>query len=208
LLSINALSLLIKNMSKKIIIFLIILIILLALVGYWYYYKTSSSTNATINSFEECVAAGNPVMESYPRQCRANGQIFVEELPSQLTREEALLIASQSSACSVVGNLGDNVVYNENSRTWWIDLERTPELEKDGCKPACVVNEETETAEVNWRCTGLIEPKESAGEAIWRLFIQKYPKYAETSLITIEKETENYARGSVSFAPGEPGGLF
>jgi len=33
-----------------------------------------------ITSFEECVAAGNPVMESYPRQCRANGQLFVEEI--------------------------------------------------------------------------------------------------------------------------------
>lgn len=31
-----------------------------------------------IASFEECVAAGNPVMESYPRQCSANGQTFVE----------------------------------------------------------------------------------------------------------------------------------
>lgn len=31
-------------------------------------------------SFEECVAAGNPVMESYPRQCRADGQTFVEKM--------------------------------------------------------------------------------------------------------------------------------
>lgn len=34
-----------------------------------------------INNFEECVKAGNPVMESYPRQCSADGEIFVEELP-------------------------------------------------------------------------------------------------------------------------------
>lgn len=33
-----------------------------------------------ITSFEECVDAGNPVMESYPRQCAANGQTFVEEI--------------------------------------------------------------------------------------------------------------------------------
>lgn len=33
---------------------------------------------AEITSFEECAAAGNPVMESYPRQCRADGQTFVE----------------------------------------------------------------------------------------------------------------------------------
>ena len=32
----------------------------------------------TIDSFEECAAAEFPVMESYPRQCMANGQTFVE----------------------------------------------------------------------------------------------------------------------------------
>ncbi len=35
-------------------------------------------TEAAITTFEECVAAGNPVMESYPRQCRAGGTTFVE----------------------------------------------------------------------------------------------------------------------------------
>ncbi|MDP7079786.1 MAG: Kazal-type serine protease inhibitor domain-containing protein [Candidatus Undinarchaeales archaeon] len=34
-----------------------------------------------IDSFEECIAAGNPAMESYPRQCRsAGGRTFTEEI--------------------------------------------------------------------------------------------------------------------------------
>jgi len=34
-----------------------------------------------INSFEDCVSAGNPIMESYPRQCRTeDGKHFVEEI--------------------------------------------------------------------------------------------------------------------------------
>lgn len=33
-----------------------------------------------VTDFESCAAAGNPVMESYPRQCRANGQTFVEDV--------------------------------------------------------------------------------------------------------------------------------
>ncbi len=36
----------------------------------------------TISSFADCAAAGNPIMESYPRQCRAGGKTFVEELPT------------------------------------------------------------------------------------------------------------------------------
>lgn len=35
-----------------------------------------------VMNFDECVAAGNAVMESYPRQCRsADGQLFVEDVP-------------------------------------------------------------------------------------------------------------------------------
>ncbi len=37
---------------------------------------------ASIDSFEDCAAAGNPVMESYPRQCRTpDGQHFTEIIP-------------------------------------------------------------------------------------------------------------------------------
>ena len=45
-----------------------------------------------ISSFAECVAAGNAVMESYPRQCKtADGENFVEDvdLPIDLSQEEA-----------------------------------------------------------------------------------------------------------------------
>ncbi len=37
----------------------------------------NDSVTDAIDSFEECVAAGNPVMESYPRQCRAGDRTFV-----------------------------------------------------------------------------------------------------------------------------------
>lgn len=38
----------------------------------------------TITSFEECVAAGNPVMLSHPGQCSANGQTFIEDIGNQM----------------------------------------------------------------------------------------------------------------------------
>lgn len=35
----------------------------------------------SINSFDECAQAGNPIMESYPRRCRTpEGKTFVEEI--------------------------------------------------------------------------------------------------------------------------------
>ncbi len=37
-----------------------------------------------VDSFEDCVAAGNPVMESYPRQCIHDDEHFVEEVEIEL----------------------------------------------------------------------------------------------------------------------------
>ncbi|MFC1700850.1 hypothetical protein ACFLZ0_01815 [Patescibacteria group bacterium] len=78
----------------------------------------------------------------------------IKENMPLIFNEEIHAIAINSKECSMAGVLTDDYFYNENSKTWWIDLERIPELEKDGCNPACVVNEETKTAEVNWRCAG------------------------------------------------------
>jgi len=33
-----------------------------------------------ITNFKECEAAGNPIMESYPRRCAANGETFIEDI--------------------------------------------------------------------------------------------------------------------------------
>ena len=35
----------------------------------------------SIDSFEDCMGVGNPIMESYPKQCRtSDGKHFVEEI--------------------------------------------------------------------------------------------------------------------------------
>ena len=48
--------------------------------------KGGDNAVAEINSFEDCVAAGNPVMESFPRQCRTeDGQLFAEEVEGDQT---------------------------------------------------------------------------------------------------------------------------
>ncbi|RZN33651.1 MAG: hypothetical protein EFT35_10340 [Methanophagales archaeon ANME-1-THS] len=72
---------------------------------------------------------------------------------SKMTIEEAMAIA-RNSDCVQIGRLTDACMYNEYTRTWWIDLD--PFTPKEGCNPACVVYEDTKTAEINWRCTGLL----------------------------------------------------
>ena len=207
-----------------------------------------------INNFEECVAAGNPVMETYPRQCSADGKSFTEDIKHVCTEQESLATACTADYNPVCGEIGLNMgktVYqtfsngcsacaamkvvsytpgecpkekttdmcgdnkgdyltlteaidaakssecgndividcscpqgyrkegeicnpecyysspkclapstqceksyfcNAGTGTYWINMNIT----KQGCNPACVINVENKSAEINWRCTGLI----------------------------------------------------
>jgi hypothetical protein len=54
-----------------------------------------------IASFVECVAAGYPVMESYPRQCHVPGGLtFVEEIPIPMTAESCTAARGHWNDCS------------------------------------------------------------------------------------------------------------
>ncbi|MDD5376828.1 MAG: hypothetical protein PHH16_01800 [Candidatus Gracilibacteria bacterium] len=122
----------------------------------------------------------------------------------RLTEPEARSIAEK--ICIKGGESLTPGYYNENSKTWWFDANLN--ATQPGCNPACVVSEDTKTAEINWRCTGLVLPKESANEVLRQLFAEKYPKYAGALTVRIDQETPEHARGGVIFETGAPGGLF
>lgn len=68
-------------LRKFILVIITIIILLVALLG-WKLYSDKTNSNlqpSQINSFDECVAAGNAIMESYPEQCAANGKIFTKQ---------------------------------------------------------------------------------------------------------------------------------
>lgn len=76
------------------------------------------------------------------------------ETGNSMQISEALEIASQSD-CVVGGEfVAGDYFCNENTGTWWIDAKN---IQEEGCNPACVVDVNTKTAEINWRCTGLLE---------------------------------------------------
>lgn len=75
-----------KYMNKKekkfyiwILIILLLIFIMGIVVGFFAQQGIIfAGENSKINSFEECIDAGNPVMESYPRQCRTGDDTFTE----------------------------------------------------------------------------------------------------------------------------------
>lgn len=71
----------------KKIIFPTVLIIIMLGVGFltWKYLNQKSTTN--IDSFEECVTKGYPILESYPRQCQVpDGKTFAEYIGNELEK--------------------------------------------------------------------------------------------------------------------------
>ncbi|MBY0110704.1 hypothetical protein K2Y00_01730 [Patescibacteria group bacterium] len=70
----------------SILVALLFALILGAGMGYLFGYDhgVQTTTQEMIDSFEECAAAGYPVMESYPEQCRTpDGQLFIREIPEE-----------------------------------------------------------------------------------------------------------------------------
>jgi hypothetical protein len=59
-----------------------------------------------------------------------------------------------------VGALTGDAFYNDSTGTWWLNLDAV----KEGCSPACVIHVADQSAEVNWRCTGALPPKEDEAD--------------------------------------------
>jgi len=68
------------------IILIAILILVFAITGFlvWRYFTTPV---IIITNFDECVAKGYPILESYPRQCKTpDGKTFVEDIGNELEK--------------------------------------------------------------------------------------------------------------------------
>jgi len=81
-----------------------------------------------------------------PEDCACSGNTCINSNIQRLQMEDALEIA-----LTCEGELTGDYMYNEITKTWWFDTS----IEKPGCAPACVVDEQTRTVAINWRCTGL-----------------------------------------------------
>ncbi len=77
-----------------------------------------------------------------------------ESCPEDCSIPEEAMEAARNSECGEEGELSGTYMYNENSKTWWIGLELYEP--NPNCNPACVVYTENMSAEINWRCTGLV----------------------------------------------------
>jgi hypothetical protein len=79
-----------------------------------------SSKAKTITSFEECVSAGNPIMESYPRQCAANGQTFTENIGNELEKSDIIRIDQPRPNTMITSPL---IVTGQARGAWYFEAD-------------------------------------------------------------------------------------
>ena len=106
---------------------IVIILLILGLVALWY---QNSVKIQNITSFEECAAAGYPVMESYPEQCKTpDGRTFTKNITTQAgwqeqTVNEIGLTLSYPSDLTFRKEIGDN---DGNIRTVAFYIEKGEE---------------------------------------------------------------------------------
>lgn len=72
-----------KNRSKVSVSWTVVLLGILAILVGTSAVVVSKKSASKVTDFESCVAAGNPVMESYPEQCAANGKTYTNQAQIQ-----------------------------------------------------------------------------------------------------------------------------
>jgi len=101
------------------------------LVGIFFLYLGFNNIQRnSVTSFEQCVEAGNPVMESYPRQCAMDGKTFVESI--DYSSPQILQIKKGTNDIALDFPRGNYII---NSQEQWNELfgatEISPEVDFD-----------------------------------------------------------------------------
>ena len=92
--------------------------ILLVVIAAFIWNKQSRVPNAAITTFEECVAAGNPVMESYPEQCAANGKTFTKAVGNEVEKNDLIRLTSPRPGQTVRSPL---IITGEARGNWYFE---------------------------------------------------------------------------------------
>lgn len=78
---------------KKILVFLA-LIVFTASAVFIFLNRSKTTSQVQVNSFEDCVKAGNPVMESYPERCIHEGVTFTKDIGNEMEKQDLITIVT------------------------------------------------------------------------------------------------------------------
>lgn len=152
-------------------VFIIGAIVLLILVGAFVMQEILKQQKiAKINSFDECAAAGFPILTSYPEQCKVpNGKSFTQDIGNEMEYSDEMLVDNPRPNQSVASPL---VIQGKARGNWFFEGSFPAELFDENNVPLGTV---ALTAEGEWMTeefvpfTGeisFLKPKTSTGKLI------------------------------------------
>ncbi|MGB0757839.1 MAG: Gmad2 immunoglobulin-like domain-containing protein [Patescibacteria group bacterium] len=127
-----------------VIIGIIVFVGIMAAIGVYIKTDQPDSKQPEVSNFTECAAAGNPVMESYPRQCRHNDQLFVENIGNELEKQD--LIQAQTPRPNQ--DIQSPVTIEGTARGYWFFEATFPVILKD--ENGNILVESYATAQGEW----------------------------------------------------------
>lgn len=115
----------------------------------------NGQVDASIDSFDDCAAAGHPVMESFPRQCRTpDGRLFVEEVVLPVEPDGGIGTTPGTGGCSRAGCSSQLCVEASEARDIVTDCMYRPEY---ACYPGAECGRQA-----NGECGWIMTPELAA----------------------------------------------
>lgn len=137
-----------KNQKGFSLVEVLLVVVVVGLIGGigWYVYQQRKTDEpkqqaAAITNFDECVAAGNPVMESYPEQCHADGQTFADTKDGPEESKNVTFVSGEQGirifAEGDVDKLPDQTP--DSFKEYMKQKARNPKFYEGGCRDAWTV---------------------------------------------------------------------
>ena len=135
----------------------------------------SEETSFHIDSFEDCINAGNSAFESYPRQCRdIDGRLFVEHIGNEIEKADFIRIYSPRPNEIIRSPL---IVEGEARGTWFFEASFPVILTDWDGK---IIAEHYATAQGNWMTEDFV-PFEAVIEF-------EKPEYGRNGTLILKKD--------------------
>ena len=129
---------------------IIFIVLLIAVFGAVWMLSKNGAQKPLVTNFEECLAAGNSVMESYPRQCRAGEQTFTEFIGNELEKTDLIRINTPRPNQTISSPL---TITGEARGNWYFEASFPVVLtDWDGL----IIAQGIATAKSNWMTTDFV----------------------------------------------------
>jgi hypothetical protein len=141
-----------KEKNHRIYILTAIVLACLIIGAFSYYFKEASvNESQVVSSYDECVAAGNKILETYPSQCvTEDGQTFSQEIDPQPDMSKEIQVTNPTTNQLIEKTL---VVSGNISGTWLFEGQSSMKLYDTNNN---VVAEGIITTTSDWMTTNLV----------------------------------------------------